>query len=227
METPENLRGLAAYMDHTLLAPTATESQIRTLCTEAAEHHFKTVCVNGSYLGLAREVLAGTGVGLAAVVGFPLGATSTPAKRCEAEACLEAGATELDMVVNLGRVKSGDWAYLEAELKTLRKAAPATCLKLILETCYLDESQKKRLCALALDADWDFVKTSTGFGPAGATLEDVALMRLAVSGKLGVKASGGIRNLETALAYIRAGATRIGTSSAVGILGEARAHFPG
>lgn len=222
MENALDLPTLASYMDHTLLAPTAREDDIRLLCDEAVKYGFKAVCVNGCYLGVARQQLGNAPVGLAAVVGFPLGATGTLAKCLEAKTYLEEGVGELDVVAPVGWVKSGMWNQVLTELHRLRETAPHACLKLILETCYLNSSQKTKLCELAREAKWDYVKTSTGFGTGGATLEDIALMKRAMNGQLRIKASGGIRDLDTALSYIRAGVSRIGTSSAVHILQEAR-----
>lgn len=211
-------RPLASYIDHTLLSPVATEAGVEQLCREALQHRFRAVCVNGCHLEVAREMLQGSGVSLAAVVGFPLGAMATVAKVCEAEACVLSGADELDMVLNLGWLKAGNLKAVATELRMLRETAPEAVLKLILETCYLEDSEKRTACRLALDAGWDFVKTSTGFGQAGATLADVRLLKEAVGEKMQVKASGGIRDLDTALAYIAAGADRLGTSSGLALV---------
>ena len=215
---PHFKKSLASMIDHTLLHPTATEEQVRSLCIEAVDYGFKAVCVHGCYLPLAQSLLWETGVNLATVIGFPLGATSTEAKVCQAKACLEAGANELDVVLNIGWMRSGKQPDLAAELRALRATARDACLKLILETCYLEEDQKELACRLALEAGWDFVKTSTGFGTAGATEQDVSFMKGIVGEKMGVKASGGIRDLYGARAMVQAGATRIGTSSGVAIV---------
>lgn len=209
---------IAKYLDHTLLSPWAAEADIQNLCAEARDFGFKAICVAGCHLETAREFLAGSGVLLATVVGFPHGNTSTEAKCCEAVAALETGADELDVVLNVGWVKSGLLSRVSAELERLRATAPGTPLKLILETCYLEQEEKRRVCQMALEARWDFVKTSTGFGTAGATLSDVALMKEVVGAAMEIKASGGIRDYETALQYLRAGATRIGTSSGPAIV---------
>ncbi len=209
---------IAKYLDHTLLSPGAAEADIQNLCREAKDFGFKAVCVAGCHLETARELLSGSGVLLATVVGFPHGNTSTEAKCCEADAALQAGADELDVVLNVGWVKSGLYSRVSAELERLRATAPGTPLKLILETCYLEQEEKRRVCRMALEAGWDFVKTSTGFGTAGATLSDVQLMREEVGTAMEIKASGGIRDYETALQYLRAGATRIGTSSGPAIV---------
>lgn len=222
MELPTDPGALAPYFDHTLLKPAATEAEIETLCREALDYNFGAVCVHGSRVEVAASFLEGAGQHLAAVVGFPLGATCPDVKAYEARACLAAGASELDVVVNLGWVKDGQWGRIGAELDLLREAADGSCLKLILETCYLTREEKIRLCQMAQGSGWDYVKTSTGFGSGGATLADVTLMRETVGGHLGVKASGGIRTLDDTLAFIGAGATRIGASAGVSILQEAR-----
>ena len=209
---------IATFIDHTLLRPDATAADIEKLCSEAISYGFKAVCVHGGYLPLAESLLQGTPVLLAAVVGFPLGATPSSVKAFEAETYIKQGATELDMVINLGWVKSAHWEKIGEELLLLRAIAPAATLKLILETAYLTRGEIIRCCELARDHGWDFVKTSTGFGPAGAKLQDVRLMKETVGDKLKVKASGGIRDLESALAFIAAGASRIGTSSGIKIV---------
>ncbi len=219
-------RPLASYIDHTLLSPLATEAEIVRLCREALDHNFRAVCVNGCNLETAREVLRGSPVSLAAVVGFPLGASATETKLCEAEACLLAGADELDMVLNLGWMKAGNHRAIASELRMVRDAAPGATLKLILETCFLDEAEKTTACHLALEAGWDFVKTSTGFGKGGATLEDVRLMKRLAANRMQVKASGGIRDLEAALAFIEAGADRLGTSSGLALMEASKKRKP-
>jgi deoxyribose-phosphate aldolase len=218
MSDPSSNRSLARYIDHTLLAPTATEAAIRHLCREALQFHFRAVCVSGCWVGVAREMVEGSGVGLAAVVGFPHGNSATLAKCREAEACLGAGAGELDVVVNIGWLKSGAPEKVGSELRQLRDVAPQAILKLILETCYLNAAEKRLACQLALESGWDFVKTSTGFGPAGATVEDVLLMKEIAGETMQVKASGGIRDTQTARTFLQAGATRIGTSSGPAIV---------
>jgi deoxyribose-phosphate aldolase len=162
--------------------------------------------------------LTGADIGLAAVVGFPLGATSTRTKIYEAAACIESGASELDVVLNAGMVKSENYRAVRRELEELRRLNPDTILKLILETCFLDDREKRTVCAMAMDTGWDFVKTSTGFGTGGATLADVGLMREAVGSQMQVKASGGIRDIDFALALIAAGADRLGTSSGIALI---------
>ena len=211
-------RSIANFIDHTLLSPTAEESDIHKLCQEARDYGFKAVCVAGSRLGLARELLSGSDVLLAAVVGFPHGNASTEAKTCEAVDYVNSGADELDVVLNTGWVRSGELGRVARELKQLRESASEKTLKLILETCYLGDDDKRNICRMALEAGWVFVKTSTGFGPAGATLADVRLMKDTVGNAMGIKASGGIRDFETARKYLEAGATRIGASSGPAIL---------
>ncbi|UJH67446.1 deoxyribose-phosphate aldolase [Allomuricauda sp. SCSIO 65647] len=204
---------LTDYIDHTLLKPTATVSDIKKLCSEAKEHRFKAVCVNGCHLALVAEELKGHPVKIAMVIGFPLGAMSTEAKVFEAKDAIAKGADEVDMVLNIGWLKSGFDDRVENEIAQIKKAIGNKVLKVILETCYLTEDEKRRACSLAVAASADFVKTSTGFGTGGATLEDVQLMKEVVGEKALIKASGGIRDRETALKYIKQGVSRIGTSS--------------
>ena len=218
-------QSIAKFIDHTLLSPTATDSDIRRICREAREYNFKAVCVAGSRLDLARELLTGSDILLAAVVGFPHGNASTEAKVCEATAYVKSGADELDVVLNTGWVRSGQWNLVARELEHLRECASEKTLKLILETCYLENAEKRKICRMALEAGWDFVKTSTGFGPGGATLADIRLMKDTVGDAMEIKASGGIRDYETAMKYLEAGATRIGASSGEAILrGEKKSN---
>ncbi|MCK0146815.1 deoxyribose-phosphate aldolase [Arenibacter sp. F26102] len=206
------------FIDHTLLKPTATEEDIRLLCAEALNYKFYAVCIKGCYLSLAKELLRGTKVKLVAVVGFPLGAMSTRAKVQEAEDYMEQGADELDMVLNIGWLKSGKFSVVEDEITQVKKVLGSDVLKVILETCYLTEEEKRMACTLAVNAKADFVKTSTGFGPGGATLEDVVLMKSVIKNKIKIKASGGIKDAATAKRYIDLGVSRIGTSSGVAIV---------
>jgi len=216
---------LAKYIDHTLLKPTATFADIEKLCDEAKEKGFYSVCVNSCFVKFAVSKLQGTPVKISAVVGFPLGAMATEAKAFEAEQAVRDGASEIDMVMNVGMIKGGDFFEAEKDIEAVVKAAkqvnPGAKVKVILEMCYLNSAEKVSACEIARDAGADFVKTSTGFGPSGATLEDVALLKRLVGDSVGVKAAGGIRDLKTALAMIEAGATRIGTSSGVAIIEEA------
>ena len=206
---------LAKMIDHTLLKPNATAEQIRTLCAEAVEHHFCSVCVNSGRAALAKECIAGSDVKLCVVVGFPLGCSVT--KAAEAKAMADLGADEIDMVLDVGRAKDGDWAAVEADIRAVREACPSQVLKVILETCLLTEAEIVRACEVSKNAGADFVKTSTGFSTGGAKVEDVALMKQSAGG-LKVKASGGIHNYDEAKAMIDAGADRIGASAGIAIL---------
>ena len=212
---------LAQYIDHTLLKPDATRGQIETLCSEAAEHNFATVCVNGSHVELAYSSLEESEVQVATVVGFPLGAIEADVKRYETEAAIDAGASEIDMVMNVGRFKDGDHDYIVREIRDVLEAADDRIVKVILETCLLSNDEIKEACQLVAQAQAHFVKTSTGFGSAGATIEHVMLMRETVGQFAGVKAAGGIRDSADALAMIEAGATRLGTSGGVAIMSGA------
>jgi deoxyribose-phosphate aldolase len=214
---------LARYLDHTQLKPQAQPGQIRTLCEEAREHRMASVCVNPVYVALAAELLSDTDVDVCTVIGFPLGATSTAAKVCEAQLALAEGATELDMVMAIGLLKAGDEDAVRGDIAAVAALAHAhgAVLKVIIETALLTDREKTRACTLAKAAKADFVKTSTGFAASGATVEDVALMRKTVGPEMGVKAAGGIHSYEEALAMIEAGATRIGASRSVTILGGA------
>ncbi|HBU58467.1 MAG TPA: deoxyribose-phosphate aldolase [Verrucomicrobiales bacterium] len=209
---------LASYIDHTLLKPDATREQIEQLCTEAAEHQFTSVCVNGSRVELAYSLLEESDVQVCTVVGFPLGAMDADAKRYETEAAVDAGANEIDMVMNIGRFKDGEHDYIVREIRDVVEAADDRVVKVILETCLLTNDQIEKACKLVVQAQAHFVKTSTGFGNAGATLEHVRLMRETVGQFAGVKAAGGVRNSEDARAMIQAGATRIGTSNGIAIV---------
>ncbi len=204
-----------SYIDHTLLKPTATTQEIITLCEEALKYEFYAVCVNSCYLPLARKSLRDSGVKLAAVIGFPLGAMATVPKVAEVRYCLEQGADEIDMVINLGWLRSGMQEEIVQEIKLIKEIMGDAILKVILETAFLSAEEIRQACELSLQGGADFVKTSTGFGPGGATLEAVRIMKESVGNEAGIKASGGIRDRETALSYIISGATRIGTSSGV------------
>jgi deoxyribose-phosphate aldolase len=209
---------LAAFIDHTLLKADATAKDIEKLCAEAREHKFFSVCVNGSRVAAARHFLDGSDVKVASVVGFPLGAMSTDAKRFETEAAIDDGAQEIDVVLNIGRLKDGDDKYVLRELCDMVEAADEHTVKVILETCLLTDEQKIRACRMVVECGAHFVKTSTGFSTGGATVADVKLMRATVGPEFGVKASGGIRDTKAALAMIEAGATRLGTSASVAIV---------
>jgi deoxyribose-phosphate aldolase len=209
---------IASFIDHTLLKPDATAQAIETLCAEARQHRFAAVCVNGCRVELARHCLAETDIKVATVVGFPLGAMSTDAKRYETEAAIDDGAQEIDMVLNVGWLKEGNHNALLRELRDVVEAADERPVKVIIETCLLTRDEKLKACELILDSGARFVKTSTGFSTGGATVDDVKLLREAVGPKFGVKASGGIRDAATAMLMIQAGATRLGTSNGVAIV---------
>ena len=214
---------LSKYIDHTLLKPEASETQIRKLCEEAAEFHFATVCVNPTWVRLCTQVLAGSGVGVCTVAGFPLGATPADVKAYEARRAIFDGAREVDMVINVGLLKSGRDGLVLEDIGQVSNAAHDGCaiLKVIIETALLTDEEKVKACTLAKQAGADYVKTSTGFGPGGATAQDVALMRRVVGKDVGVKAAGGIRDLASAQQMIAAGATRVGASAGVKIVKEA------
>jgi deoxyribose-phosphate aldolase len=211
---------LARLIDHTILKPEATAEDVRKVCREARGYGFASVCVNPCWVPLAAKELQGSDVKVCTVVGFPLGATSTAAKVCEAELALRDGAQEIDMVMNVGALKGGDYAAVESDIRLVAETCHkrGALLKVILETALLDDAEKAIACALAKLAGADFVKTSTGFSKHGATAADVALMRRVVGEAMGVKASGGIRTLEDLKAMTAAGATRIGASASVKIV---------
>lgn len=211
---------LEQYIDHTLLRADATEEDIKKLCSEALEHNFCCVCVNGSHLGLCRKLLAGSGVRIAAVVGFPLGACSLSTKVFEAKEAIENGADEIDMVISIGSLKAGRDREVSEEIRAVKNAIGSHILKVILETCLLEQDEIVRGCELAVGAGSDFVKTSTGFSTGGASASDVALMRKTVGDRCGVKASGGIRDYLTAVQMLEAGANRLGLSRSVAIVSE-------
>ena len=209
---------LAACIDHTLLKPDATDDQIRALCAEAATAGFASACVNPCHVPLVAACLAGSPVKTCAVVGFPLGASASRTKAAEAALAVEQGAAEVDMVLNVGWLKSGRSADVAADIRAVVRASAGALVKVILECCFLTDEEKRDACRLAVAAGAHFVKTSTGFGSGGATAADVRLMREAVGPEIGVKASGGIRTLADALAMLEAGASRIGASSGLQIL---------
>lgn len=212
---------LAGYIDHTLLKADAKEGDIIKLCREALEHKFASVCVNASNVKLADSFLHGTEVKVCTVVGFPLGATTKETKAFEAAQAIENGADEVDMVINVGALKSGKLEAVEEDIKAVADVCRGKALlKVIIETCLLTEEEKVTACKLSQKAGADFVKTSTGFSTGGATVEDIILMRRTIGPDMGVKASGGIRNLESSLKMIEAGATRIGASASISIINE-------
>src|SRR5437773_2270325 len=216
--------GIASMIDHTLLKPDATRQNIEELCREAAHFHFATVCVNPAWVGLSARLLAGSGVGVCSVVGFPLGATTADVKGYETRRAIFDGAREIDMVINVGALKSGDLAVVERDIEAV--VAPCrdcgVLSKVIIEAALLTDDEKVTACTLAKAAGADYVKTSTGFGPGGATAADVALMRRVVGADMGVKAAGGVRDLEAVKAMVAAGATRVGASAGVKIVQQAR-----
>lgn len=216
-----NKQELAGYIDHTILKPDAKEGDIIKLCREALEYKFASVCVNAANVRLADSFLHGTEVKVCTVVGFPLGATTKETKAYEAAQAIANGATEVDMVINIGALKSGKLDVVEEDIRAVAEACKGKALlKVIIETCLLTDEEKVTACELSKKAGADYVKTSTGFSTGGATAPDIALMRRTVGPEMGVKASGGVRNLETALKMIEAGATRIGASASISILNE-------
>lgn len=210
---------IAKFIDHTLLKPDATKEEIKKIVDEAKKYKFASVCINPSWVSFAAEQLAGDSVKVCTVIGFPLGATTTETKVFETNNAIANGATEVDMVLNIGALKSGDDELVEKDIYEVVQAAKGKALvKVIMETGLLTDEEKVRACQLAVKAGADFVKTSTGFGAGGATVEDIALMRKTVGENLGVKASGGVRTREDAIHMIEAGATRIGASSSIAIV---------
>lgn len=212
------MKPLNTYIDHTLLKPTATNLDIIELCKEAIAHEFFSVCVNSCYVSLAKEQLKNTNVKVCSVIGFPLGAASTQAKVDEAKTALSHGADEIDMVINLGFLKSKDFDAVWQDIEAVKKIMPKNVLKVILETCYLDHLEIIKASELAVQSGADFIKTSTGFGSGGATMNDVKLMKSVAKNTAKIKASGGIRDKKTALEYINLGVDRLGTSSGIAIV---------
>ncbi|WP_027063558.1 deoxyribose-phosphate aldolase [Mesoplasma seiffertii] len=209
---------LNKYIDHTLLKPEATKAQIVKLCDEAKEHDFATVCVNSFWTKFAKTQLKGTNVGVTTVIGFPLGACSTATKVFETTQAIADGSDEIDMVVNIGALKDQDYQTVLADMQAVKQAAKNKIVKCIMENCLLSKTEIVKACELAVEAGLDYVKTSTGFNSSGATVEDVALMFKTVNGKALVKAAGGVRNHQDAMAMIDAGANRLGTSGGVAIV---------
>ncbi|MBN2725451.1 MAG: deoxyribose-phosphate aldolase [Deltaproteobacteria bacterium] len=225
--TPVSLE-LAPYIDHTLLKPDATEAQIRTLCEEARQYSFASVCINPSWVSLAASMLKGSVVKVCTVIGFPLGATTSTSKAIETRDAIANGADEIDMVINVGALKSGNDALVKDDIEAVVAAAKGRAIvKVILETALLTREEKVKACLLSKMAGADFVKTSTGFVPGGATVEDIALMRETVGPDMGVKASGGIRDTKTANDMVAAGATRLGASASVAIVSGSAASGSG
>jgi deoxyribose-phosphate aldolase len=214
--TPDRIAGM---IDHTILSAVSTEAEIVRICQEAKDHRFATVCVNPYWVPTAAQELKGSGVGLTTVIGFPLGASRTEMKAAEAEDAIQAGATEIDMVLNVGALKSGQNEAVKRDIEQVVKVCKGkAAVKVIIETCYLTDDEKRLAALMCKEAGADFVKTSTGFGTGGATVEDIALIRQAIGPEMGIKASGGVRDLEFAQKLIEAGATRLGASSSVAIV---------
>ena len=211
---------LAKWIDHTVLKPDATEEQIKSICQEAARHGFASVCINPTWVPLAYKMLHGHISKVCTVVGFPLGATLPEVKALETRLAVEKGADEIDMVMNVGALKSGDYELVEHDIRAVVRAAGRQIVKVILETCLLTDEEKVKASAIAQRAGANFVKTSTGFSSGGATVKDVALMRKVVGPQMGVKASGGVRTYDEACKMFEAGATRIGASASVAIVGK-------
>jgi deoxyribose-phosphate aldolase len=224
---PAGAQEVAALIDHTLLKAEGTRSDVERVCREALENKFASVCVNSLFTRLVAEALRGSGVKTCVVTGFPLGANLGLAKLDETRNALSRGAQEIDMVISIGSLKAGDDEAVRAEIASLAAAVHdrGALLKVIIETCLLNDEEKVRACRLAAEARADFVKTSTGFSTAGAMIADVALMRKAVGAQMGVKASGGIRSLEDLVKMVEAGASRIGTSNGVAIVRQAREKY--
>lgn len=213
---------LAKMIDHTILKPEATKEEVKKICEEAKEYKFASVCINPSNVALAYDMLKNTEVKVCTVIGFPLGANTTEVKAFEAGDAISKGATEVDMVINIGRLKDKDYEYVRNDIKAVVEAAKNKALvKVIIETCLLTDEEKRVVCSLAKEAGANFVKTSTGFSKSGATKEDIALMRNTVGESMGVKASGGVRTYEDAVAMAEAGASRIGASASIAILSKA------
>ncbi|RCW17956.1 deoxyribose-phosphate aldolase [Streptococcus gallolyticus] len=206
------------YIDHTLLKPESTQTQIDKLIAEAVEHQFASVCVNPTWVSYATKALKGTEVNVCTVIGFPLGANTSSVKAFETKDAVANGADEIDMVINIGQLKSGQYDAVEADIRAVVEASGDKLVKVIIETCLLTDDEKVKACQLAVAAGADYVKTSTGFSTAGANIADVTLMRKTVGSNIGVKAAGGTRSYADAEAFIKAGATRIGTSAGVAIV---------
>ncbi|MHA2393826.1 MAG: deoxyribose-phosphate aldolase [Promethearchaeota archaeon] len=209
---------LAKMIDHTMLKPTATEEEIRKLCEEAIRYRFGAVCINPYYVSYVSQLLFNKNVKVCTVVGFPLGSSTSETKKFETEDAVENGVDEIDMVINLGALKSGDYDSVKKDIEGVVNASKDSLVKVIIEACYLNRYEKIRACELTMAAEADYVKTSTGFGSSGAKVEDVRLMRRIVGEKLGVKAAGGIGTYKEALEMIEAGASRIGASRGINIL---------
>ncbi|WP_372752460.1 deoxyribose-phosphate aldolase [Mariniflexile sp.] len=212
------MKPLNKYIDHTILKATATKSDIIQLCEEAKQYQFFSVCVNSCYVSLAKNLLQNTDVKVCSVIGFPLGAMSTEAKVAETKQALNDGADEIDMVINIGLLKSNDFDAVWKDIEAVKNCMPTKTLKVILETCYLEELEIIKASELAIQSGADFIKTSTGFGTGGATIHDVKLMKHVANNNAKIKASGGVKDYNTALEYINLGVERLGTSSGIAIV---------
>lgn len=226
MENKYTPASLAAYIDHTLLKPEASVAEIKKICGEAREYHFASVCVNPSYIKLVAEELRGSGVTSCCVVGFPFGTHTPEAKAAETAQAVADGALEVDMVINVGAIKSDDWDLVERDVAAVVQAAGKAGVKVILETSLLTDEEKVRACAVSKKAGAAFVKTSTGYSTGGATAHDVALMRTTVGPEVGVKASGGVRTYEDAVTMLEAGANRLGASAGIKIIAGPSSETP-
>lgn len=214
------MKSIQSMIDHTILKADATKESIENLCKEAIQYGFVAVCVNPCHIELCKSILGDSGVKVATVIGFPLGANTKEVKAFETEDAIKKGADEVDMVINIGALKDKDYTLVKEDIEAVVNASASKTVKVIIETSLLTDEEKQKACELAMQAGADFVKTSTGFSTGGATVQDVELMKAIVGDKLEVKASGGVRDLETAKAMIQAGATRLGTSSGIKIVTE-------
>jgi deoxyribose-phosphate aldolase len=212
------MMNLNEYIDHTVLKPETTTAMVKKICDEAKQFNFATVCINPARIAEAKKLLAGSNVGITTVIGFPLGANTTEVKVFETSDAIKKGADEIDMVINIGAVKDGNWDLVQAEMQAIKQAAGTHCVKVILENCLLTEGEIVKACEVAVAAGLDFVKTSTGFSTGGATFADVALMKKTVGDRAKVKAAGGVRTYDDAMKMIEAGAERLGTSGGVAIV---------
>jgi deoxyribose-phosphate aldolase len=212
------MMNLNEYIDHTVLKPETTAAMVKKICEEAKQFNFATVCINPARIAEAKKLLAGSNVGITTVIGFPLGANTTEVKVFETSDAIKKGADEIDMVINIGAVKDGNWDLVQAEMQAIKQAAGTHCVKVILENCLLTEGEIVKACEVAVAAGLDFVKTSTGFSTGGATFADVALMKKTVGDRAKVKAAGGVRTYDDAMKMIEAGAERLGTSGGVAIV---------
>jgi deoxyribose-phosphate aldolase len=212
------MMNLNEYIDHTVLKPETTAAMVKKICDEAKQFNFATVCINPARIAEAKKLLAGSNVGITTVIGFPLGANTTEVKVFETNDAIKKGADEIDMVINIGAVKDGNWDLVQAEMQAIKQAAGTHCVKVILENCLLTEGEIVKACEVAVAAGLDFVKTSTGFSTGGATFADVALMKKTVGDRAKVKAAGGVRTYDDAMKMIEAGAERLGTSGGVAIV---------